>query len=45
VLDPFASSGSSLVAAKMLGRQYFGIELDATYAAAAQRRLAEQPQA
>jgi adenine-specific DNA-methyltransferase len=45
VLDPFAGSGSTLLAARMLGRRYFGIELDATYAAAAQRRLTEQPQA
>jgi site-specific DNA-methyltransferase (adenine-specific) len=45
VLDPFAGSGTSLLAAKMLGRQYIGIELDATYHAAAQRRLAEPPQA
>jgi adenine-specific DNA-methyltransferase len=41
VLDPFAGSGSSLHAAKMLGRSYLGIELDARYHAIASRRLAE----
>jgi adenine-specific DNA-methyltransferase len=39
VLDPFAGSGSSLLAAKMLGRPYVGIELDAKYHAIASRRL------
>jgi DNA modification methylase len=41
VLDPFAGSGSSLLAGKMLGRNYIGIELDAKYHAIARRRLAE----
>lgn len=39
VLDPFAGSGSTLVAAKQLYRQYTGIELDATHHRAALDRL------
>ena len=42
VLDPIAGSGSSLLAAKMLGRSYVGIELDAKYHAIATRRLQER---
>jgi DNA modification methylase len=40
VLDPFAGSGSSLLAARTLGRSYIGMELDAKYHAVAKRRLA-----
>ena len=39
VLDPFAGSGSSAVAAAMLGRQYIAIELSEEYARIARERL------
>ena len=41
VLDPFTGSGSSLLASKMLGRNYIGVEMDATYHLIARRRLSE----
>ncbi|ANY18484.1 DNA methyltransferase [Bordetella pseudohinzii] len=39
VLDPFAGSGSTCVAARQVGRRFFGIELDPKYHAAAVERL------
>jgi adenine-specific DNA-methyltransferase len=40
VLDPFAGSGSTLVAAALSGRNFVGIELEAEYVEHARRRLA-----
>ena len=42
ILDPFMGTGTTCVAAKELGRRYFGIELDNSYFNIAQSRIAEQ---
>jgi DNA modification methylase len=44
VLDPFCGSASTLLAARMLGRSYIGIELDPKYHAIACRRLEQGPE-
>src|SRR4030081_1252899 len=40
VLDPFSGTGTTGAVAKRLGRRFIGVERDAAYAAAAQKRIA-----
>ncbi len=42
VLDPFAGSGTTGIAARQLGRRFIGIEKDAGYCKAAVKRLGLQ---
>ena len=41
ILDPFMGSGTTGVACVRTGRRFIGIEIDPTYFAIAQRRIAE----
>ena len=41
VFDPFLGSGTTAVAAKKLGRHYFGCDISQEYIAMAEKRLAK----
>ncbi|MDY6994861.1 MAG: site-specific DNA-methyltransferase [Pseudomonadota bacterium] len=42
ILDPFSGTGTSLIAAKRLGRRYIGFELDKEYVTIAESKLSKE---
>ncbi len=42
VLDPFSGTGTTAIAAKRLGRNYIGLELDSDYVQIAENKLAQE---
>ncbi len=42
ILDPFLGSGTSIIAAKKLGKHYIGIDINPTYCEIARKRILEE---
>lgn len=42
VLDPFSGTGTTAIAAKRLGRQYIGFEMDSQYVSIAENKLRQE---
>jgi site-specific DNA-methyltransferase (adenine-specific) len=42
VIDPFCGTGTTLVAAKLLGKKYIGIDISEEYVEYAKRRLEKE---
>jgi adenine-specific DNA-methyltransferase len=42
VLDPFVGSGTTAIAARTVGRDYIGIDIDPSYARKAEERMRQE---